>query len=798
MAYASVTYTSASGTTFALTNGSGDPIPYLKQADIKVYVNDVLKTLTTDYTFNTAGTAIVLNTAVSGVTVRLERTTDIAAATVVYTAGSTLTAQDLNNADNQIRYGLQEFSDTYAALNSGTGDLGNLGGIVDSNESWASDDSHLATTVALDSRIDTKIETALTGDIVAGTDLSIADNVPGSGQITISHNVAGAGTTVNNSNGVVLQDITVTSQGHVTSVGSYDLDNRYYTEAETDAKYVALTGAQTIAGVKTFSSSPVGPTPTNSTDLATKGYVDGVAISGIADGDKGDIIVGSSGTSWTIDTGVVTNSKIATGTITDSAINAAAGITGTKIQQGSTSVRGTVQLTDSVSDISTTTAATPNSVKTAYDLADTANTTANAALPKAGGTMTGDITFNGTQTFPASGIQDGTTTQKGLVQLTNSTSSTSTTTAATPNSVKTANDTANTALSNAATAQSTANAAMPKSGGTFTGDIIVPSLNGGPLAGARNRIINGDMRIDQRNAGASVTPNLLAYPVDRTFGFGSVTGKFSCQQNSGSVTPPSGFTNYIGAVSLSAYSVPSGEQYIFGQPIEGLNVADLGWGAAGAQSVTLSFWVRSSLTGTFGGALQNSAFDRSYPFSYTIGAANTWEQKAITIPGDTSGTWLKTNGVGIRLGFSLGAGSTMSGTAGAWAGANYVSATGATSVVGTNGATWMLTGVQLEAGSIATPFERRSYGQELALCQRYYFALPATIGGAVNPTGSAAQVSTSVQWPVFMRATPTTAATGGQAINQIFKSTQTQCSILQTVNNGDIANIQTLTASAEL
>jgi len=225
----------------------------------------------------------------------------------------------------------------------------------------------------------------------------IADNTPGSGQITISHNVVGAGTTVNNSNGVVLQDITVTSQGHVTAVGSYDLDNRYYTEAETDAKYVALTGAQTIAGVKTFSSSPVGPTPTNSTDLATKGYVDGVAISGIADGDKGDIIVGSGGTSWTIDTGVVTNSKIAAGTITDSAINAAAGITGTKIQQGSTSVRGTVQLTDSVSSISTTTAATPNSVKTAYDLANTANTTANAALPRAGGTMTGDIVL-GNQT----------------------------------------------------------------------------------------------------------------------------------------------------------------------------------------------------------------------------------------------------------------------------------------------------------------------------------------------------------------------------------------------------------------
>jgi hypothetical protein len=265
-------------------------------------------------------------------------------------------------------------------------------------------------------------------------------------------------------------------------------------------------------------------------------------------------------------------------------------------------------------------------------------------------------------------------------------------------------------------------ASLTVSGATTTGSLTVNSNNISAVnsLGFRNRLINGDCRIDQRNAGASVTPNLLAYPVDRTFGFGSVTGKFSCQQNSGGVTPPFGFTNYIGAVSLSAYSVPSGEQYIFGQPIEGLNVADLGWGAAGAQTVTLSFWVRSSLTGTFGGSLQNSAFDRSYPFSYTISAANTWEQKSVTIPGDTSGTWLKTNGVGIRLGFSLGAGSTLSGTAGAWAGSNFVSATGATSVVGTNGATFYITGVQLEAGSVASPFERVDYGRQLIQCQRYY------------------------------------------------------------------------------
>jgi hypothetical protein len=308
--------------------------------------------------------------------------------------------------------------------------------------------------------------------------------------------------------------------------------------------------------------------------------------------------------------------------------------------------------------------------------------------------------------------------------------------------------------------------------------------------GFKNRIINGAMVIDQRNAGASVTPNLLAYPVDRTFGFGSVTGKFSCQQNSGSVTPPSGFTNYIGAVSLSAYSVPSGEQYIFGQPIEGLNVADLGWGAAGAQTVTLSFWARSSLTGTFGGSLQNSAFDRSYPFSYTISAANTWEQKSITIPGDTSGTWLKTNGVGIRLGFSLGAGSTLSGTAGAWAGSNFVSATGATSVVGTNGATFYITGVQLEKGSTATSFDYRPYGTELMLCQRYcqkfnvfptnsFDAFQSYFGGS-NALSSVKRLTTP------MRTTPTAAITSSTVEYYSFGGAWTSTTLIASIATNEM------------
>ena len=226
------------------------------------------------------------------------------------------------------------------------------------------------------------------------------------------------------------------------------------------------------------------------------------------------------------------------------------------------------------------------------------------------------------------------------------------------------------------------------------------------------------MRIDQRNAGASVTPTDNQYSIDRWFCGQNVASKFSVQQNAGSVTPPPGFSNYLGCTSLSAYT-PTGSNYFYvAQAVEGFNLSDFAWGTSNARTVTLSFWVRSSLTGTFGGALSNGS--RAYPYTYTISAANTWEYKTITFAGDTSGTWNSTNGYGVAVRFSLGTGSTYAGTAGSWQSAELVTATGATSVVGTNGATFYITGVQLEAGTVATPFERRNYGQELALCQRYF------------------------------------------------------------------------------
>ena len=261
--------------------------------------------------------------------------------------------------------------------------------------------------------------------------------------------------------------------------------------------------------------------------------------------------------------------------------------------------------------------------------------------------------------------------------------------------------------------------------GTVNADKMTTSdgVSSSGLYGFKNRIINGAMVINQRATSVTAT----GYTVDRFEYVASQSSKATISQDTS--VYPTGFNASLKALSSSAYTVGASEVFMVRQSIEGFNSADLGWGTANAKTVTLSFWVYSSLTGTFGGAIENSDGNRCYVYSYSIPVANTWTQITATIAGDTTGTWVgATNGIGLRVAFTFGAGSTVSGTAGSWGSTRYFSVTGATSVVGTNGATFYITGVQLEKGSTATSFDYRPYGTELALCQRYYWKFSPLAG----------------------------------------------------------------------
>ena len=299
------------------------------------------------------------------------------------------------------------------------------------------------------------------------------------------------------------------------------------------------------------------------------------------------------------------------------------------------------------------------------------------------------------------------------------------------------------------------------SGITSPNETVTGQFSSGSTMGFKNRIINGGMVIDQRNAGATVNAS-TAYPVDRFYQIMVGGGVLTSQR---STTAPAGFTNsLLATVTTADASIASGDYYGIGHRIEGFNCADLAWGTASAQSVSLSFWVRSSVTGTYSVAFYNSAGTRSYIATYTINSANTFEYKTITISGDTSGTWLTDNGIGLIVYFDLGSGSGSYGTAGAWAAGNSLRTSGSVNLIATNGATFYITGVQLEKGSVATSFDQRAYGTELALCQRYY----QNIICSSNDNGASAATKTYLSpapYQCRMRATPTSTFTALAASN---------------------------------
>ena len=285
-------------------------------------------------------------------------------------------------------------------------------------------------------------------------------------------------------------------------------------------------------------------------------------------------------------------------------------------------------------------------------------------------------------------------------------------------------------------------------GGITFADASTQSTGG--YTGFRNRIINGAMMIDQRNAGATINVNgATQWPVDRFAVFLQASTGSTIGQSTATLS--TSFTKSLGVV-IGTGAAPSAAQpgYI-DHRIEGNNIGDLKFGTINASPITISFWVYSSLTGTFGGAVRNSAVNRCYVYSYTINVANTWEYKTVTIPGDTSGTWLTDTGVGMYVSFDIGEGSNRStSTTGSWLSTNTPGLSSGVKLCATSGATFYITGVQLEKGSVATPFEFRPYGQELALCQRYYQVLPVQYGTETNTSISRNNYS----W-VEKRAAPT-------------------------------------------
>jgi hypothetical protein len=288
---------------------------------------------------------------------------------------------------------------------------------------------------------------------------------------------------------------------------------------------------------------------------------------------------------------------------------------------------------------------------------------------------------------------------------------------------------------------------------TFAGSVSATNT-----FGFKNRIINGAMVIDQRNAGAAVTAG-DTYPVDRFSSYrNGGTGAYTAQQSS---TAPTGFRNSIIATVTSAGT--SNEASIY-QVVEGFNIADLMWGTANAKTVTLSFWVRSSVAGSYSLSFRAAGGTRSYVTTYTISSANTFEFKTITIAGDTSGTWNTTNGAGIIIDWSLGQSNLTTSTLNAWQAGNLVFATGATNLLATSGATFYITGVQLEVGSLATSFDFRSIGQELALCQRYCYQITYEGGDAsiiaTGYWGTGTLFEGFITPKVTMRTTPTLTISG--------------------------------------
>ena len=297
----------------------------------------------------------------------------------------------------------------------------------------------------------------------------------------------------------------------------------------------------------------------------------------------------------------------------------------------------------------------------------------------------------------------------------------------------------------------------------------VTSINGGQVGGSRNKIINGAMEINQRGTAAVAADGAMIS--DRWKEIEAGGGNMTCQVVADA---PASFRNSIKAIASTADDCSqAADEYRILHMIEGNNVVNLYYGNSGAKTTTLSFWVKSSLTGNFPVGLENSASNRTHVKQYTINSADTWEKKSVTFVGDETGTWLITNGIGLKVSFVLGAGSNYTGTIDSWQGSRLYRGDSSVQFMATVNATYFVTGVQLEVGSTATDFEYRNFGEELALCQRYYeksydydVAVGATtyigmhlMGGNVAATAGTSHISgPTIPFQVPKRDNPTIVA----------------------------------------
>lgn len=328
---------------------------------------------------------------------------------------------------------------------------------------------------------------------------------------------------------------------------------------------------------------------------------------------------------------------------------------------------------------------------------------------------------------------------------------------------------------------------------TFTGS--VGSTN---TFAFKNRVINGRMEIDQRNSGAAQTgvySNAYYYLADRFRIGGNATGaaRFTFQQVTDA---PNGFLK-SGKITVTTNqaSFAAGDLSVLSHLIEGYNISDLAWGTVNAAPVTLSFWIKCSVAGTYSVSV-NSSSSSGYLTNYTVNTPNTWEYKTIVVPAATTGTWGADSSLGIRIDWNLGSGSTSTSSGGAWQNTLYYSVTGSTQLAGTSNATWQITGVQLEKGSVATTFDQRSYTQEMALCQRYFWRALGSVAWQGNWYNGGGTIRIGFKHPVSMRVAPSITRNGTVAFYSYAVTDASQISYNSVANDTEHSSVVFTTTGA--